>query len=148
MVCACAVVVAVSTLHVVNRTGQPQINLPRTSLLAVPAYIYVQVATTPAQRDVGLMFRKQLPPDDEMLFVFNKPRVQCFWMRNTPLPLAAAFIASDGTIMNLADMAPETTSSHCSVRPVRFVLEMNQGWFAQRAIKAGFKLRGEPFKSR
>ena len=66
-------------------------------------------------------------------------------MKNTLLPLTAAFVADDGTIVNLADMQPQTTDSHCSAKPVRFVLEMNKGWFAKRAIKPGFRLTGQPF---
>ena len=54
-------------------------------------------------------------------------------------------LADDGTIVNLADMQPNDTASHCSAKPVRYVLEMNQGWFAQKKLKAGFKLGGTPF---
>ena len=68
-----------------------------------------------------------------------------FLDENTVLPLTAAFVAEDGTIVNLADMKPQTTDSHCSKKPVRYVLEMNQGWFAKKGIKAGAKLGGEPF---
>lgn len=80
-----------------------------------------------------------------MLFVFEQASVQCFWMKNTLLPLTAAFVAEDGTIVNLADMKPQTLDSHCSTKPVRFVLEMNQGWFAKRGIQAGARLGGAPF---
>jgi uncharacterized membrane protein (UPF0127 family) len=66
-------------------------------------------------------------------------------MRNTLLPLTAAFVADDGTIVNLVDMKPMNDDSHCSKKPVRFVLEMNQGWFAKRNIQAGFKLTGPVF---
>ena len=66
-------------------------------------------------------------------------------MKNTPLPLTAAFVADDGTIVNLADMQPLSEDSHCSAKPVRYVLEMNQGWFAQRGLKAGSKLGGAIF---
>ena len=55
-------------------------------------------------------------------------------------------MADDGTIVNLADMQPMTEDSHCSAKPVRYVLEMNQGWFAKRGIKAGAKLNGQIFK--
>jgi uncharacterized protein len=83
-----------------------------------------------------------------MLFVFEQPSVQCFWMKNTLLPLTAAFVDDDGTIVNLVDMKPQALDSHCSIKPVRYVLEMNQGWFAKRAIKAGSKLGGQPFDAR
>jgi uncharacterized membrane protein (UPF0127 family) len=68
-------------------------------------------------------------------------------MKNTVLPLTAAFVADDGTIVNLADMKPQTTDSHCAMKPVRYVLEMNQGWFTKRGMKAGTKLSGAPFEN-
>ena len=120
-------------------------DLPRTKLQAGMHQIDAQVASTPQQRQVGLMFRAEMPQHEGMLFVFEQPADQCFWMMNTLLPLTAAFVADDGTIVNLVDMKPRTTDSHCSAKPVRFVLEMHQGWFAKRAIKAGFKLQGPPF---
>ena len=92
------------------------------------------------------MFRKEMPQQEGMLFVFEEPSLQCFWMKNTLLPLTAAFVADDGSIVNLADMKPQTTNSHCSTKPVRYVLEMNQGWFAKKGIKAGGRLGGVPFE--
>ena len=126
--------------------GQPQMNLRRIDLTAGMYRIDTQLAITPQQREIGLMFRKEMPQQEGMLFVFDMPGVQCFWMRNTLLPLTAAFVADDGTIVNLADMKPMSDESHCSAKPVRYVLEMNQGWFAKRGIKAGAKLGGEIFK--
>jgi len=126
----------------------PQLNLPRVKLTAGLHQIDAQVALTPDQQAIGLMYRKEMPLHEGMLFVFQRPSPQCFWMKNTRLPLTAAFIADDGTIVNLADMKPQTTQAHCSAKPVRYVLEMNQGWFAKRGIKAGYKLGGSPFDSR
>lgn len=126
--------------------GQPQLDLPRVQLAAGMHQIDAQVAETFDQRMTGLMFRREMPQHEGMLFVFDQPTVQCFWMKNTLLPLTAAFVADDGTIVNLADMKPQTEDSHCSARPVRFVLEMNQGWFAKKGIKAGARLSGPPFQ--
>ena len=126
---------------------QPQLTLPRVPLQAGIYQIDAQVALTPDQRQIGLMYRPDMPQHEGMLFVFEQPSEQCFWMKNTLLPLTAAFVADDGTIVNLADMKPRTTDSHCSAKPVRFVLEMNQGWFAKKAIKAGYKLAGKPFET-
>lgn len=123
----------------------PQLNLPRVKLAAGMHQIDAQVAHTHTQRATGLMYRKDMPPHEGMLFVFEQPAVQCFWMKNTPLPLTAAFVADDGTIVNLADMQPQSLASHCSSKPVRFVLEMNQGWFDKRGLKAGSRLSGPPF---
>ena len=124
----------------------PQTTLPRIKLQAGMYQMDVQVAQTPEQRSIGLMFRAEMPTHEGMLFVFEQPSSQCFWMKNTLLPLTAAFVADDGTIVNLADMKPQTTDSHCSTKPVRFVLEMNQGWFAKKGLKAGSRLAGVAFK--
>ena len=107
--------------------------------------INAEVAATPEQREIGLMFRTSMPAGDGMLFVFERPSKQCFWMKNTLIPLSVAFLADDGSVVNVDDMAPQTLDGHCSAKPVRFVLEMNQGWFVKHGIKPGFKLRGAPF---
>lgn len=108
--------------------------------------INAEVAMTPDQRGIGLMFRQAMPPNDGMLFVFDEPGTQCFWMKNTFIPLSIAFVGDDGRIVNIADMQPKSLDSHCSDKPVRYVLEMNQGWFAKRGIRAGAQLKGGPFK--
>jgi len=128
--------------------GSPQLQLPRIQLQAGMHQIQAQVAANPDQRSIGLMHRAEMPQSEGMLFAFEHASQQCFWMKNTILPLTAAFIADDGTIVNLADMKPQTTDAHCSEQPVRWVLEMNQGWFAKRGIKAGFKLQGPVFKGK
>ena len=126
-------------------TPAPQLTLPHATLTAGMYRIDVQLATTPEEREIGLMYRQSMPEYEGMLFVFNRPGVQCFWMRNTLIPLTAAFIADDGTIVNLADMQPQTEDNHCSAKPVRFVLEMNQGWFSKKHVLAGSRLGGSPF---
>ena len=107
--------------------------------------IRAEVARTPQQTQTGMMFRKEMAPHEGMLFVFDAPARRCFWMKNTLLPLSIAYIADDGRIVDVLDMQPLSEASHCSSQPVRFALEMNQGWFAKRGIKPGFKLKGPPF---
>jgi uncharacterized membrane protein (UPF0127 family) len=126
----------------------PQMNLQRVKLSTGMHLIDAQVASTPEQRQIGLMQRKEMPQHEGMVFVFEQASQQCFWMKNTLLPLTAAFVADDGTIVNLADMKPETTASHCSTQPVRYVLEMNKGWFEKKGIKAGYKLSGPIFDAK
>jgi uncharacterized protein len=94
-----------------------------------------------------MMFRTEMANNEGMLFVYERPDQRCFWMRNTLIPLSIAFIADDGRIVNIADMKPKSEQSHCSAEPVRYALEMRQGWFDKRGLKAGFKLRGAPFKN-
>ena len=124
---------------------EPQTNLPRVKLSAGMHQIDAQVAQTMEQRSTGLMHRKEMPQHEGMLFVFEQPTKQCFWMKNTLLPLAIAFVADDGTVVNIDEMKPQTLESHCSDRPVRYVLEMNTGWFAKKGVKAGTRLSGPPF---
>ena len=126
--------------------GEPQ-RLQAITLSAGMHNIHAEVAITPDQRQKGLMYRRDLASHEGMLFVFEAPSPQCFWMRNTPTALDIAFVADDGRIVNIDQMKPFSDESHCSAAPVRFVLEMNQGWFAKRGIKAGFKLGGAPFKA-
>ena len=108
--------------------------------------IRAEVAQTPQEHSIGLMFRTSMPTNDGMLFIFDRPGQQCFWMKNTLLPLSVAFVADDGSITNIEAMKPQTLDSHCSTKDVRYVLEMNEGWFAKRGIKPGMKLQGAPFK--
>ncbi len=119
--------------------------LPSIALNAGMHIIQAELAQTPDQRSIGLMFRKTMGINDGMLFAFEQPATQCFWMKNTLLPLDIAFVSADGTVVNIDAMKPQTLESHCSTKPVPFVLEMNQGWFAKRGIKAGSKLKGAPF---
>ncbi len=135
----------VVSLGCAAQTGPQQ--LPAIRLGAGIHIIQAELAQTNDERSIGLMFRKTMPSNAGMLFAFDEPGTQCFWMKNTLLPLSIAFVADDGTVVNIDDMKPQTLESHCSTKPVRFVLEMNQGWFAKRGIKAGAKLQGAPFGS-
>lgn len=138
--------VSLALLTFTSRAQSPQIQLPRTTLSIGMFQIDTQVAQAPEERQIGLMFRTQMPQAEGMLFIFETPSKQCFWMKNTLLPLTAAFVADDGSIVNFADMKPQTTETHCSAKPVRYVLEMNQGWFVKKGIKAGTKLKGMMFQ--
>jgi hypothetical protein len=118
--------------------------LPITFLSAGIHIIRAEVANTEINRRQGLMYRKALPDNEGMLFVFDEPEVQCFWMHNTLLPLSIAFMADDGTIINIEDMAPQTDDNHCAKQPVRYALEMAQGWFEQHGIQSGKRIDGLP----
>ena len=139
-----ALMLAATALPIGAQT-QAQPRLQTVNLVAGMYNIQAELAISPQEQMTGMMFRREMAPHEGMLFVGDDAQQRCFWMHNTYLPLTAAFIADDGTIVNLADMQPRSDESHCSTKPVRFVLEMNQGWFAKRGIKAGFRLRGAPF---
>lgn len=126
------------------QTG-PQPKLPTTPLTMGMHVVQAELAITPDQQARGMMFRTQMGTHEGMLFVNADKSIRCFWMRNTLLPLSIAFIDDDGRIVNIAEMEPRSDKSHCSAQPVRFALEMNQGWFAKRNIAPGSKVLGKPF---
>jgi uncharacterized protein len=148
LACACLPLAAVAqgAAKPAQAEGTPQ-RLPTIQLGAGMHLIKAEVAQTPRQQEIGLMWRTQMGHNEGMLFVFQRAGQQCFWMKNTLIPLAVAFVADDGRIVNLDEMQPQTETPHCSAEPVRFVLEMNKGWFAKHGIKAGMKLEGQPFKA-
>jgi len=116
--------------------------LPAVELGAGMHVIRAEVADNNSSRARGLMRRTALPPNGGMLFVFDEDAIHCMWMKNTLIPLSVAFIDARGAIINIADMQPHSEQSHCAAKPARYALEMNRGWFAQRGIKPGAKLRG------
>lgn len=101
-----------------------------------------EVAATDAARTTGLMYRRMLPENHGMLFVFPYASPQSFWMMNTYVPLSIAFIDESGAIINIADMKPLTTDTHPSAKPAKYALEMNRGWFAKRGIMPGARVDG------
>jgi uncharacterized membrane protein (UPF0127 family) len=136
--------VALFLVEIAAAQAGPQPPLPTTKLTVGMHVITAELATTPQKRTIGMMFREKVAPNHGMLFVFEFKGQQCFWMRNTPLPLSIAFIEDDGTILQITDMAPHSDALHCSQRPVRFALEMEQGWFARKGAQVGSKLGGLP----
>jgi hypothetical protein len=116
--------------------------LPAVDLIAGMHRIHAEVADRMESRMQGLMYRKEMAWNAGMVFVFEENATHCMWMKNTLIPLSVAFVDESGTIINIADMQPHSEQSHCAARPARYALEMNKGWFAQRGIKPGAKLRG------
>jgi uncharacterized protein len=121
-------------------------SLPIIELKAGIYRIQAEVASTQQARQVGLMNRSSMPTDSGMLFIFDQKATHCFWMSNTKIPLAIAFIADDGKIVNIEEMQAETLNNHCPKAPIRYALEMNRQWFSQRAIGPGSLIQGLPRK--
>ncbi len=110
----------------------------RTERLAVgSAEVLAEIARTPGERELGLMFRKDLPDGRGMLFVFESDERLSFWMKNTLVPLSIAYIASDGTIREILDMEPLSLAPVPSQHSVRYALEVPRGWFGRAGVRAG-----------
>lgn len=122
--------------------GSALAEMGRLELTAGFHRIEAEVAYTDPDRQQGLMNRRSMAANQGMLFVFPVPARHCMWMKNTLLPLSVAFLDEQGRIINIRDMQPQTENSHCADKDARFALEMNQGWFAQRGLKAGLTLGG------
>lgn len=121
-----------------------QNRLPVAELTAGMHIIKAEVAARDEDRQQGLMYREKMGTNEGMLFIFDQPQKVCMWMKNTLLPLSVAFTDARGRILNIEDMKPQTLDSHCSSGAARYALEMNQGWFKQKNIKAGQTLGGLP----
>ena len=106
--------------------------------------LQAEYADTFLQRQRGLMGRSELASDSGMLFRFDEVRRHCLWMKDTPLPLSAAFFDEDGVLVDVIDLEPFNTEIRCSKRPARYALEMDQGWFADRQIGRDARLDGIP----
>jgi len=104
----------------------------------------VELAVSPESRAKGLMFRKELPPNRGMLFVFETDQKPSFWMKNTLVPLSIAFIAKDGTIREIHDMSPGSLRPIESTYEVRFALEVPQGAFKRVGVEVGYRIEMPP----
>jgi hypothetical protein len=108
----------------------------------------VEMAITPDQQTVGLMFRKSVPQDGGMLFDWGSPRDSQMWMRNTLAPLDMVFINADGTIRSIAeDTVPESLAVIDSHGPVRATLELAAGTTARLNIRVGDKVEQRIFSN-
>ena len=138
-----AVAVCVAAIAPASR-AQAVKELPTVPLTIGKNKLVAEVAATPDERTTGLMHRFSLKPDHGMIFVFERAEPQGFWMRNTFIPLSIAFIAGDGRIVNIDDMAPHDEHTHWSSGPVQYALEMRKGWFAEHGVAAGDRVEGLP----
>jgi len=116
--------------------------MPEITLSISGNKLTAEVAANDPERMQGLMHRRMMPENRGMLFIFPDEAHHAMWMKNTFIPLSVAFIDNKGIISNIEDMKPHDETPHGAVKPVRYALEMNAGWFAKRGIKGGVKIEG------
>lgn len=107
--------------------------------------LQVEIRNTPKGLKRGLMHRKKLSENQGMLFVFEEPGFHSFWMKNTYIPLSIAFISENKEIVQINNMFPLDTLHPCVPRkPIKYAIEVNQGWFDRHKINVGDRVRGIP----
>ena len=99
--------------------------------------LQIEIVSDPQDRKTGLMNRESLPDDSGMIFVWDRSKVQCMWMKNTSIPLSVAYIEDTGEIIDIYDMVPLSRKSVCSRKPALYALEVNQGWFEKNELYVG-----------
>jgi uncharacterized membrane protein (UPF0127 family) len=107
--------------------------------------IPVEVAASEAEHSQGLMYRKSLPENEGMLFIFADEDIRYFWMKNTYIDLSIAYFDKKKTIVDIQEMAATSVMevsrppTYPSAKPAMYALEMNKGWFAKNKVKVGEK---------
>lgn len=110
------------------------------------AKLSAEMAKNPEQQQKGLMYRKQMPPDHGMLFIFDNEEVRNFWMKNTFIPLSIGFFNNKKELIDIQDMTPVVSEmqtdipSYQSTGPAKYALEVNLGWFKKNKVRLGNKL--------
>ena len=122
--------------------GKPQTGLPTISLTVGSQSVRADIAHTEATRQIGLMFRPKMGKQDGMLFVFPEIAYHAMWMRNTLIPLSVAYMNERGVIVSIHEMQALTEAVHQAAGPVRYALEMNEGWFGSNKINVGDTIKG------
>ena len=101
--------------------------------------VRVEIADNLFEQERGLMYRTAMEEDRGMLFVYKDERLLSYWMKNTYIPLSIAYIDSKGRITDIIDMKPldDRPPHYVSSEPVKYALEVNQGFFEERGVKVG-----------
>ncbi len=116
----------------------PLVNLPILNLYLGKATLNAELAISLKEIATGMMFRKELPENAGMLFVYPFVSDVAFYMKNTYIPLSCAYIDNEGIIQEIYDMEPLSEESIPSKSDkIRFILEVNQGWFNKQGIGPG-----------
>ncbi|HMJ91085.1 MAG TPA: DUF192 domain-containing protein [Candidatus Acidoferrum sp.] len=120
--------------------AQPR--LQTIKLYVGPETLATELALTPQQMATGMMWRTNMPNGEAMLFAFSQPHRVSFYMKNTRVPLSAAYIDPSGVIQEIHDLHPHKEEPvEASSDNIQFVLEVPQGWFKRRNISTGAVVR-------
>lgn len=135
-----AIVFSLSLIGLLACTPQPRVVIATREGKEVA--VRVEVADTPAKREMGLQYRNELGDDQGMLFLFPREEVQAFWMKNTPISLDLIFISAQRKVVGIVRRAVPFSRATLSVpSPSQFVLEIKGGLSQRHGIKIGDGVR-------
>ncbi|MFH1985204.1 MAG: DUF192 domain-containing protein [Pseudomonadota bacterium] len=113
-------------------------SLPRIETEVNGHPLTLTVAATPEARECGISKRNGLPQNEGFLFVLPAPQPVAFWMKDTRIPIDIAFLDDAGRVLSIQQMVPlRTDVIYRSPQPVRYAIEVNQGWFARQGVGVG-----------
>jgi len=113
-------------------------NLHASKVIDIKEYLSeIEIVSKYEDRKTGLMYRRFIPKDYGMLFIWPYEGKQCMWMNNTFVPLSVAYIDIKGKIIEIYDMVPFSKDSVCSTKAAKYALEVNSGWFEEPGYKCG-----------
>lgn len=124
------------------QTQPPPIEFAKTKISLGGKTIEIEVAKTDVERERGLMFRRSLPEESGMIFIFENEQPLAFWMKNTLIPLQIGYFDGNRKLVDLQEMVPAPLGdtrprTYPSKKPAMYALEMNKGWFTKNNIKIG-----------
>ena len=113
-------------------------NLHASKIIDIKEYLSeIEIVSKYEDRKTGLMYRRFIPKDYGMLFIWPEKEQQCMWMKDTFMPLSIAYISNEGEILEIYDMVPFSRKSVCSRSNVKYALEVNEGWFKKNNLFVG-----------
>jgi uncharacterized protein len=124
--------------------AKPDVTFKKEKIILDGKTISVDLAETSEQHEHGLMFKKTLPENEGMLFIFDNEDTRYFWMKNTYIDLSIGYFDKDKTLVDIQEMKATSVMetrppSYPSSKPAMYALEMNKGWFAKNKVKLGQK---------
>ena len=120
--------------------------MPFTNIYIESHILRTRVALTRAEQEQGLKQQKSLSDSDGLLIVLPEPIITAVWMKDTALPLSAAFIDKNLTIVEIQKLTPFSETYSVTKQPIQIILEVNQNWFEKRDIQVGQTVKIENIK--
>lgn len=118
-------------------TTAPYKTLPTCKMTIGSKTYELEMARTSDEQENGLMKRDSMPEDHGMIFIFEKDRLQQFWMKDTRIPLDIIFLDHAGKVVSFDSMEPYDVNNTSSIRPAQYAIELNAGQVKACGVEKG-----------